>query len=559
MAQPRQYILEPIMSFKEAEALEGEFIDESHYHTLINSDADVYWNDDGKQKLLFHFRKNIIPDAMLQNAIRVFKKEAQKGSSMRGTAGGPADPAKISPNVKAVVSERNWRTKVIYKDGHISKYYVSNKVTSMIAGYFDKEKLNDRKAVLAGLQQPCRTTAFTEKNVAAWQSALPLIDFADQQYKGLTPETHREQLALAKLTPKFQIANTAFSTLTVNYNWRTACHVDSGDYKNGYSVIFVAEEGRWSGGYLGYPRFGVMVDVRHGDLLLKDPHQQHCNTSITPLTGDYTRLAFVLYYREKMQKCVPKKKIKIKKRSKEELVRYRFPNRGIDLELSIRPGTTDEKVVTEVLKNNVYEKNTISFKVTENDRWLDLGGNIGTFALLALNHGATVVSCEPEPDNLRLLEKNLRHNFPDDKRWQIIPAAVTPRTENTIDLYLCKGDYNKYRHTIYHKRGRSSIKVPNIHIRELLQKESFNAIKMDIEGAEIDILETLQPEDYKGIEKMVFEYSFDIDPSIPRFLAIIKRLREVFHTVHYTKVKDDELEYRYFPAATLVFCAGARH
>jgi hypothetical protein len=79
---------------------------------------------------------------------------------------------------------------------------------------------------------------------------------------------------------------------------------------------------------------------------------------------------------------------------------------------------------------------------------------------------------------------------------------------------------------------------------------------MDIEGAEIDILEFLNPSDYKkfGIKKMVFEYSFDIDNSIPRFMKIMKSLQKYFKHVHWTKVKPNELTYDYFPAATLVFC-----
>jgi len=36
----------------------------------------------------------------------------------------------------------------------------------------------------------------------------------------------------------------------------------------------VAEDGKdsYEGGYLGYPKFRICVDVRHGDFILKDPH-----------------------------------------------------------------------------------------------------------------------------------------------------------------------------------------------------------------------------------------------------------------------------------------------
>jgi FkbM family methyltransferase len=340
----------------------------------------------------------------------------------------------------------------------------------------------------------------------------------------------------------------------------------------------VAEEGKYKGGYLGFPRFGVCVDVRHGDFLLIDPHQNHANTEIIPVTPDYTRLSFVVYYRENMQKCAmqpPQQvggKIKIKPVIKPkqkaqtgqtaqtgqnalshalDLVPAVFPKRDINLNIFIRPDTTDIKVIQEVLNQNVYEK---KFKINATDKWLDLGGNIGTFALLALSRGAEVVTCEPESDNLYILDKNLTHNFPNGK-WDIIPAAITVDEQETLDLYLCKGEYNKYRHTIFPKRGRSTVKVKNMNIRKLLKTGKFNGIKIDIEGAEIPILESLTEKDYDGVTKMVFEYSFDVDDSIPRFMNIIRKLKKVFSMVHFTKVKPEELHYTYFPAMTIVYCS----
>jgi FkbM family methyltransferase len=343
----------------------------------------------------------------------------------------------------------------------------------------------------------------------------------------------------------------------------------------------VAEQGQYRGGYLGYPRFGIAVDVRHGDFLLKDPHQQHCNTELIPDSPDWTRLSIVVYYREKMQTCVTtatsktkqghkqgqgnaarvstKKRVKImpKQQGGGDLVLTHYQNekRNLDLQLYIREETTDPKVIIEVFTTNVYEKPKIDFYIEPQDKWLDLGGNIGTFSLLALSRGCSVVTCEPEPENVDILEKNLTLNFPGGA-WEIIPMAVTTKRDNSIDFYPCNGEYNKYRHTIYPKRGRSKTSVPNIHIDDLLSGTYIDSIKIDIEGAEIDILEHLTPDDYakNGIRKMVFEYSFDVDSYIPRFLAIINKLRQYFSVVHYTKVKENEEHYRYFPAATIVYC-----
>ena len=249
--------------------------------------------------------------------------------------------------------------------------------------------------------------------------------------------------------------------------------------------------------------------------------------------------------------------MKSRSKSKNKKTKVNVKNYG-EMSLFIRPDTTDIKVIKEVLQTCVYEKKSIGFFVEENENWLDLGGNIGTFSLLCLARNANVISYEPEKENFSLMEKNIETNFPgaSSKKVKLINQAVGTNS-GSIDLYLCKGDYNKYRHTIYPKRGRESVSVKIQSIKSVLNKYSkIDCIKMDIEGAEIDILEFLKPSDYKkfGIKKIVFEYSFDIDNSIPRFMKIMKSLKKYFNNVHWTKVKSNELTYDYFPAATLVFC-----
>ena len=105
----------------------------------------------------------------------------------------------------------------------------------------------------------------------------------------------------------FVIKDTAFSTVTINYNWRTALHKDAGDLKEGFGNLVVLEEGKYKGGCTGFPQFKVAIDVRNGDFLAMDVHEWHCNTEIKPITKDYTRLSLVAYLREKMINCKGKK------------------------------------------------------------------------------------------------------------------------------------------------------------------------------------------------------------------------------------------------------------
>lgn len=222
------------------------------------------------------------------------------------------------------------------------------------------------------------------------------------------------------------------------------------------------------------------------------------------------------------------------------------------IEITYRDNTTDVKVIKEVLIDNVYQKRRIGFLIDKNDIWLDLGANIGTFSLFVLSMGGKTIAVEPELENLQLLKNNLQQFS--KSNYKILPIGVGLNNGKS-KLYLCQGDYNKYRHSMIPKRGRDFVEISINSLPTILNNyPSINAIKMDIEGIEIELLEHIPLKYFENINKLVFEYSFDIDRSIPRFLEIINRLKTVFSVVYYTKVKDNQMEYNYFPACTNVYC-----
>jgi hypothetical protein len=277
----------------------GKFYKNVDYNLIIKEDSDVYHRlEDGNLKLLFCFRKRVIPEKYMRDAVTLFKETAIKTkTNNRGVASGPVDLNKIELSAKQLSDPGKFKTRIVNSDGTESKYKVSNYVNSMIVGYYDKPKREKQY----GKMIPCRLTAFTEKNWDKWDTIYPLINVLDRMYKYYLPDHYKAQWTMANVNPNYTINNSVFSTITVNYNWRTACHLDSGDFRDGYSVILVAEEGNYTGGYLGYPQYKVCVDVRNGDFLLKDPHEYHCNTEIKG--KNYMRLSMVFYFRENIVKC----------------------------------------------------------------------------------------------------------------------------------------------------------------------------------------------------------------------------------------------------------------
>lgn len=325
---------------------EGEYFSGKDFK-IMKEDCDVYYfDDDKKKKLLLSFRKNVIPNDICINAYNALEKEAKIKHNNRGAAAGKLDIKNLPKYVKKTTKKTKFRTYYIGKDGKNKNDHLSNFVSSGILGYYDKpdrnlynntdtnsnnntntnnnnntnkkKNINNKKNKRTRKKKipMCRTTKFTRDQVEKWEQCLPLIIEADKQFKNLVPDRHKNQLKRAKKTPEFQIKSTSFSTITINYNFRTALHKDKGDYAEGFGNLLVLEKSKsgegddYSGGYLCFPQFKIGVDVRQGDFLAMDVHQFHTNTNITSAKkgkNDYGRLSIVCYLRKNMINCATKK------------------------------------------------------------------------------------------------------------------------------------------------------------------------------------------------------------------------------------------------------------
>ena len=179
-------------------------------------------------------------------------------------------------------------------------------IASNISGFFDRP-LREHRGRL-GTIRACRTTSFTLNNETLWNRGLRFIKYCSKLYRSLGGKYYREQqLEYSRINQHLKIPDTVFTTVTSNYNWRTACHTDSGDFSGGLGNLVVV--GRdFTGGYLGFPQFKVLIKIEPGDFLLMDVHQYHCNTPIKTLRNGF-RLSFVMYIREDMKLCKRLKRI----------------------------------------------------------------------------------------------------------------------------------------------------------------------------------------------------------------------------------------------------------
>ena len=304
-----EVIVKKVLTDNQISKCEADYFDEKDYALIVDFDCDCYYYNENNEKiLLLKFRKKVLPDNLCQDGIKYLKKAAMKKHDNRGASAGKLDLKKLpkyANDPKLFYGKSKFRMLGYYSKitGKFVNNSLGNQSTSNIIGYFDKRDRN-----LGAGAPPCRTTAFTSQQVDKWVNVIPLIKAIDSQFKKLVPDRHEIQRKRAQETD-FVIANTAFSTVTINYNWRTALHKDAGDLRQGYGNLVVLEEGKYKGGSTGFPQFGVAVDVRHGDFLAMDVHEWHCNTKLHAITKDYTRLSLVAYLRENMLRCKGMKKV----------------------------------------------------------------------------------------------------------------------------------------------------------------------------------------------------------------------------------------------------------
>jgi len=236
-------------------------------------------------------------------------------------------------------------------------------------------------------------------------------------------------------------------------------------------------------------------------------------------------------------------------------------SREFAIEFYVRRGTTDEQVIDEVIKRNVYQQRCLKRCLSDNSAqvWLDIGANIGTFSVLAAMQDCRVYAIEPERENCIMARANAALNDLEG-RITIYEQAVVPPTHpnKRVDLHLCNGKRNKYRHTTvetYPGGVRRSLKVHCSQLEDIISTipQPIHGIKMDIEGSEIGILENLRAIP-STLKYLVFEYSFDFSRSVGRFNTIISRLRSWFHVEHAKVVGDGQGNYSFYPPSCLVYC-----
>jgi hypothetical protein len=345
-------------SKSDCEHLLGQFLDESHFDTLITEDTDCYLGSEDEQNIAFKFRKNYFNKKEQDDAYAGLK-DAATPTQNRGLAAGPKgekcggrdwvtefqlrvleffrkqpensviavdmkeEVEQLRVKYESVNSSRGlvWLGAKVKEDNFDFEEWLK-KATTMSIKERKEEALGVEETyisdttyanvVLSGLagwfdRYPRipygRATAYTQHSYDKFKLAFPFLQSLDRGFAELLPVRHAAQRKAAdQVDPAFLVPGTVFTTITVNKTFRTAAHRDAGDFSDGLSNLLVlSNNGNYTGGYLILPEVRIAVDVRPGDLLLVNNHEYiHGNTPIELKEETAERVSLVCYLREKM-------------------------------------------------------------------------------------------------------------------------------------------------------------------------------------------------------------------------------------------------------------------
>ena len=170
-----------------------------------------------------------------------------------------------------------------------------------------------------------------------------------------------------------------------------------------------------------------------------------------------------------------------------------------------------EPETTDLIQKNIFSGNIV----------VDIGANIGFFTLIMANNvkkEGKVFSFEPELENYKLLEKNVKENNLENIILE--NKAVGNKNGNT-EMYLASQENNIYSQSMHRifsskivSQNSTPITIKIIKLDDFFEKldliKKIDLIKIDVEGAEFDVLKGMNKilDSNKDL-KIIMEFSLE--------------------------------------------------
>ena len=193
------------------------------------------------------------------------------------------------------------------------------------------------------------------------------------------------------------------------------------------------------------------------------------------------------------------------------------------IKVKLRVNSTDLMAFTHVWL--LQEYGSTGFEIKDTDTIIDIGAHIGLFALFAsqfCKHGK-IYCFEPVKENFDLLESNVELN---KIRNVIAINGAISTSSGVITIYL---NDDESGHSMYGE-GTKQIQVKSFSLQDVFELNELTKcdfIKIDCEGEEYKIIDSLPSPYFDKINKMCIEYHFaDTKPDLLQ--NMIKKLKVAY-------------------------------
>ncbi|WP_042683777.1 FkbM family methyltransferase [Candidatus Nitrosotenuis chungbukensis] len=190
------------------------------------------------------------------------------------------------------------------------------------------------------------------------------------------------------------------------------------------------------------------------------------------------------------------------------------------VKIKLRVNSTDLMAFTHVWLLHEYGKP--GFEIRDADIVIDVGAHIGLFALFSSQFckNGKIYCFEPVKENFDLLEMNLEIN---NIRNVVATNAAVSTNTGIVTIYLNEDESGHSMHVTGSKQIQAkSLSLQDVFVSNKLERCDF--LKIDCEGEEYKIIDSLSTQYFDKINKMCIEYHFaDTRPQLLQ--DMIKKLR----------------------------------
>ena len=204
------------------------------------------------------------------------------------------------------------------------------------------------------------------------------------------------------------------------------------------------------------------------------------------------------------------------------------------IRVKLRVDSTDLIAFTHVWLLKEYERP--GFEIKNTDTIIDIGAHIGLFALFSVQFckAGKIYCFEPVKENFEMLKTNLELN---NITNVIATNAAVSVNNGTVTIYL---NDDEAGHSMY-VTGSKPIQVKSVSLQNVFEShniEKCDFLKVDCEGEEYAIMNSLSASHCEKIGKICIEYHFaDTKPDLLE--GLIDRLESLSFKIKTRKILPD--------------------